>query len=106
MTRHRNWALPTAALIVVFATIVFYLRDSWGSRKRLLSLFALIALTCSILVVAWLGAETVYRYGIGVISIPKVDTSHQHNAAAEEPDEFQETQEPEHGGHEGHQHHH
>ncbi len=83
MTQHRNWAFSTAALITVFATIVFFFRVPWGNKKKLLSLFSLIALTCSIFITAWLGAEAVYRYGIGVMSLPKIVTPHHHNAAAE-----------------------
>ncbi len=83
MTLHRNWALATALIIVIFAVVVFSFRNDWGQRKRLLSLSALIILTGLISVTAWLGAEAVYRYGIGVQSLPETDTPHLHDSKGE-----------------------
>lgn len=106
MTQHRNWALSTASLIVVLAMVVFFFRDTWGKKKKLLSFFTLIALTCSVLITAWLGAETVYRYGIGVMSLPKADTPHTHNAAEEAHHMPYKAQKPVHDAHhQGGDHH-
>lgn len=67
MTIHKNWALPTLGLWV-FAAI-------WGlfSRKTKPGLIFILFLwlsTASLSMTAYLGAENVYRHGIGVMRLP------------------------------------
>ena len=74
MTVHRNWALTTLTLFVVLAL--------WSLRSRLRSserssgvvgvAFSLALAAGAILLstTAWHGAELVYRYGLGVMSLP------------------------------------
>ena len=76
MTIHRNWAI--ASFIIILAVFswsvwIFY-------RKKvipiifvlsMLLLFSLLSIT------AWYGAELVYRYGLGVMSLPKLNQSGQ-----------------------------
>jgi len=96
MTLHRNWALPTAAtflLIGLWATVL----ARRGRQPGLLFLtFSTIAATM-LMVTGWLGAEAVYRYGLGVISLPTVkinsvgshhsaDSGHQHAHGLTTPD--------------------
>ncbi len=69
MTEHRNWALVTLA--------VFFLLTLWSiafrKRKKAPVFFVIILLLAGGLLTstAWHGAESVYRYGLGVMSIPK-----------------------------------
>lgn len=72
MINHRNWALPTAGLIVLFA-----IWSAWRHYKNktlsfafIISLFIVeILLICT----AWRGGELVYRHGLGVMSLPKAE---------------------------------
>jgi uncharacterized membrane protein len=79
MTEHRNWALVTLA--------VFFLLTLWSiafrKRKKAPVFFVIILLLAGGLLTstAWHGAESVYRYGLGVMSIPKSSGeghAHQH----------------------------
>lgn len=83
MTLHMNWALPTLGLWVVAA--------GWGFLARkikpgLIFILFLWLSTASLLVTGYLGAENVYRHGIGVMRLP-VSTGdghdHAHGDAAE-----------------------
>jgi len=83
MTLHMKWALPTLGLWIVAV--------SWGffSRKIKASLIFILFLwisTASLLVTGYLGAENVYRHGIGVMRLPaSIDEGegHGHEEAAE-----------------------
>ena len=75
MTIHRNWAIPTAMALVLLG-----LWDGWRHRATSTmswaTLIMLLAVCMAIGQTAWLGAETVYRHGIGVLSLPAAeDTS-------------------------------
>ncbi len=77
MTEHRNWALVTLAVFVLLA-----LWSLWKKHKTtLVFLFALVIAGGLLATTGWLGAEAVYRYGLGVKSIPKSSGeghAHQH----------------------------
>lgn len=77
MTEHRNWALVTLALFIVLA-----LWSLWKKHKTtLLFLLAMLIAGGLLATTGWLGAEAVYRYGLGVQSIPKSSGeghAHQH----------------------------
>lgn len=90
MTLHKNWALGTLAAILI-VTI-------WSFISHRKNVALPIALTIAVLVssgllaaTAWHGGELVYRYGLGVKSLPKADThghdgtsahSHDHDGAS------------------------
>ena len=74
MTDHRNWALATAALFTL-ATLL----SAKSINKPKLGvgfLMLLIVATSLLTVTAFKGGELVYRYGLGVISIPGSSESH------------------------------
>jgi len=80
MTDHRNWALPTAGFILLLTV--------WSCRRfqrqKPLSGMFLIALLLGqglLLSTAWRGAELVFRYGIGVMSLPKAESAEHHHAS-------------------------
>ncbi len=70
MTEHRNWALAAAALIVVAA-----IWSMVGARtaKKTGGMFVALLLTAQLVLLsaAWHGGELVYRYGLGVMSLPQ-----------------------------------
>ena len=78
MTLHRNWALVTAFLFIVLAIWSWRLVKAGKGPSTFLFITLLIGggLLAS---TAWLGGEVVYRYGLGVMSLPKTD-SHEHTA--------------------------
>ena len=79
MTDHRNWALVTLGLFVLLAGW-----SLWCARKDRLpgKLFLAGLLLGGVLLTgtAWRGAEGVYRYGLGVMSLPKAESDgHPHH---------------------------
>ncbi|MDH5357312.1 MAG: DUF2231 domain-containing protein [Gammaproteobacteria bacterium] len=73
MTLHRNWALPTAALFLLVGISVVVLNKT-HKKPGLLFLSVSAVAGIMLMVTGWLGAEAVYRYGIGVMSLPTIET--------------------------------
>lgn len=73
MTAHRNWAIPTAIAMVLMA---LWSLKRYRKRQALTVTFitALLAVQGLLLATAWHGAELVFRYGLGVMSLPQTDT--------------------------------
>lgn len=83
MTTHRNWAVPSGTAIIILAIWRFVKRGRAPSRV-FLGLLTVAALSLS--VTAWWGGNVVYKYGIGVQSLPVVTGDghdHEHNGAAD-----------------------
>lgn len=115
MTDHRNWALVTASVFFIFT-----LWSVWAHVKaKNLSLWLVAGLLMALTLLgstAWRGGEIVYRYGLGVMSLPVVNVNnadgHDHSHNDEHGDMHQETapiKVPENNtkkntGHEGHKH--
>lgn len=76
---HQNWALSTA--------IAIFLMTGWSlwryvKRKNLTLSFVIILLLIQglLTVTAWYGAELVFRYGIGIMSLPQAEEiGHEHH---------------------------
>ena len=89
MTDHRNWALATAILLFII-TVWSISRHRAGKEASVLFLSFLIIAMASLGSTAWRGGEIVYRYGLGVMSLPNTDnhkhmdedTAHDHDSAA------------------------
>jgi len=77
MLEHRNWAF---ASLSVFIPLALWSWWKHGADKDINWRFVLpLVLASGILfVTAWHGGELVYRYGLGVMSLPKIK-EHQHN---------------------------
>jgi len=81
MTDHRNWA--------VFAIAFFFILASWSILKvrknQALGTLFVVAMVIAggvLASTAWRGGEVVYRYGLGVMSLPKVEgEGHAHKHA-------------------------
>ena len=79
MTDHRNWALLTAAAMVLVA-----LWSLWRTYKQksiaITFIVVLFIVQGLLLSTAWRGAELVFRYGLGVMSLPQAeDVGHDHH---------------------------
>jgi len=82
MTEHRNWAMATLALFLGIAGWEYYLSRR-GKGKGWLFTGLLVIAAGLLLSTAWHGGELVYRYGLGVMSLPKsegVGLPHEHDA--------------------------
>lgn len=88
MTNHRNWAFFTASIFFVLGP--WSLLTYWKKRKIKSSFIATLVLaTVMLMVTSWKGGELVYRYGLGVLSLPKVvegtsGDSHDHSHGEKE----------------------
>jgi len=72
MTDHRNWAFATLA---AYTVIALWSVQQYKSVKNSSMMFTLVIILASALLVStgWRGSEVVYRYGLGVMSMPKVE---------------------------------
>lgn len=70
MTEHRNWAMATLVIFLGIAVWEYYLQRHGKSKGWLFT--GLLVIAASLLLsTAWHGGELVYRYGLGVMSMPK-----------------------------------
>lgn len=78
MTIHRNWAIATFVMIVFVAA--WSLWNYFKSKLTTVTFVLAMAITfILVMITAWHGAEVVYRYGVGVQSLPKsTGKGHQH----------------------------
>lgn len=87
MTDHRNWAFATLAVFIPLGIWSF-----WQVLKNRMvgKIFLILMLVASAMLTstAWRGGEIVYRYGLGVLSMPKVSSpaqGHGHDDMATVP---------------------
>lgn len=98
MTDHRNWALATAAFFfVITAWSVFIRRKT--VRVGILFLITLLVAAGLLATTGFKGAEAVYRYGIGVMSMPQVSGDGGHSSHSHGDNSHHETNGSEDGGH-------
>lgn len=78
MTVHRNWALATTVVFLAIVAWEFRLQREKRGKSWLFTGLLLVA--AGLLVsTAWHGSELVYRYGLGVMSLPKPEgAGHEH----------------------------
>lgn len=89
MTNHRNWALTTGSLILL-VTVWSIFRFYRHKTISLLFIIALLLIQLMVLSTAWRGGELVYRYGLGVMSLPQHGKDgHDHSASGIEQHEEQ-----------------
>lgn len=69
MTVHRNWAVPTAVVILLLAIWRWAKR---AERPSLLFSIPMLAAAASLSVTAWRGGNLVYGHGLGVSRMPAV----------------------------------
>lgn len=112
MTDHRNWAIATTLVFVMLAIGTWWYRFvSRVPGKGVASLF-MVALAAGIVLLtgtAWRGGELVYRYGLGVLSLPGVEAhgdGHDHAHTPSSGAEKSDIAKPVSTGHEEHDHKH
>jgi len=82
MKLHRNFAIGTLAAFVPFviASAIDAMRNRLASGAFA---FALLVPTALLVATAWRGSELVYRYGLGVKSLPNVEAHHHEQPSTE-----------------------
>lgn len=81
MTDHRNWAMGAFAFIIIIAVWSVVLHRARVTKNWLFVCLMLIA-SGVLASTAWRGGEVVFRYGLGVMSLPKVEgEGHAHEHA-------------------------
>ena len=84
MTTHRNWAMVTFAVFLSIAAWEYYLQRHGKSKGWLFT--GLMVIGASLLLsTAWHGGELVYRYGLGVMSMPKSEGAGHAHSHGDEP---------------------
>ncbi len=99
MTLHRNWALPTASTFLLLGLWAIFIARKDRRPGFLFLTFSIIAAGL-LMVTGWLGAEAVYRYGLGVKSLPVVTKGadgHNHSHGSEHDESTMEKDEHQHG---------
>lgn len=100
MTIHRNWAIATITLFLILAAW-----SIWWARKskKLGTVFVVCMVVAGTLLAstAWRGGEVVYRYGLGVMSLPKVEGEGHNHAHGGDADHGNGASEGVGGGDEG-----
>ncbi len=87
MSEHRNWAVSTLTLFLILTGWSVWRYRRKVTAKPAAFLVAMLLALALLMTTAWHGAELVYRYGIGVKSLPKVeardvsgeDNAHEHH---------------------------
>lgn len=103
MTDHRNWAIATAVAILGIG-IWRYLQR--GKMPSLLFAVILIGMSGLLVSTAWRGGELVYRYGLGVSSLPEASGEghdHEHEGDGHSHDTTPSSDIDDHDG-DGHSH--
>ncbi len=87
MTDHRNWAIVAIVLFLALAAWSII----WVRKGRALGLVFVVCMVIAGVVLAstaWRGGEVVYRYGLGVMSLPKAEgEGHSHSHGNGEGDD-------------------
>jgi len=78
MTDHRNWALVTVAVFTGITAWAYVLHRK-NAKPNLAFLVLILVGTVLLASTGWRGGELVYRYGLGVMSLPSTD-EHEHSA--------------------------
>lgn len=84
MMIHRNWGIATF-IVIWFSAIWSFLLYLKEKPPRWLFTLLLVIAVMMVMITGWYGAELVFRYGLGVKSLPQVETSgHQHVTGKQE----------------------
>ncbi len=70
MTEHRNWAIATIILFLILAAWSI----AWFRKGKAMGPVFIVCMVIAggvLASTAWLGGEVVYRYGLGVMSLPE-----------------------------------
>jgi uncharacterized membrane protein len=78
MTLHRDWALASASLFLILGLAAVNIAKN-NKTPRYLFLSVTVIAGSTLLVTGFLGAEAVYRHGLGVMSLPTVEADDHHH---------------------------
>ena len=98
MTDHRNWAVTTAAVFLSGAILYFVRPSLRGSLVGVL----MIASASLVAITGFKGGEVVYRYGLGVMSLPQVSEASKNGGDGHDHEHGSSSAAKENDGHDGH----
>jgi len=98
MTDHRNWAVTTAAVFLSGAILYFVRLSLRGSLVGVL----MIASASLVAITGFKGGEVVYRYGLGVMSLPQVSEASKNGGEGHDHEHGSSSAAKEDDGHGGH----
>ncbi len=101
MTIHRNWAIATITLFLLLAAWSIW----WARKSKKLGTLFVVCMVVGGAVLAstaWRGGEVVYRYGLGVMSLPKAEGEGHDHAHSGDADHGSSSMEEMGSGHDGH----
>ncbi|MDH5444966.1 MAG: DUF2231 domain-containing protein [Gammaproteobacteria bacterium] len=112
MTVHRNWALATITVLTIIAFWLWRSKKTGQKSPSKLFVSLLVGLLLLLGTTAWHGGEVVYRYGLGVMSLPKSEGeghAHEHPAGGGHghdalDEKTNDQQDDGHAGHSNHKH--
>jgi multicopper oxidase len=80
MMNQMSHAIPNmVGLIILAASLCYVLRHHWGIRGNTFVVVALLGLFGLVTITGWLGAEVVYRHGVGVMTSKPSGSEHHHH---------------------------
>jgi len=86
MQEHRNWAVLTAAVFLIAAGLFYFLTN----YRQILTGSLLVVSFVLVTITAYKGGELVYVYGLGVRSLPSVDSDdHRHSHTESEQSDLE-----------------
>jgi len=107
MTDHRNWAIATITLFLALATWSIVM----ARKSKALGMVFVVGMVVAGSVLtstAWHGGEVVYRYGLGVMSLPKAEGdghNHSHGGGHDHADSTIQDMNDSHEDHAAGEHH-
>lgn len=95
MTDHRNWALVTMGILFMQAIWLWRIRRNGHLRLTTPFVILIVILMGALAGTAWRGGELVYRYGLGVMSLPQNEgDNHEHDHGGSHSDNIGQEHEP------------
>lgn len=78
MTDHRNFAIVTVS---IWAVVIIWSVINFIKKKSVSIFFVLFIISASVMlaITGYKGGEAVYRYGLGVMSLPKIEGGGDHH---------------------------
>lgn len=106
MTEHRNWALATITVVIVLGIWLWRAKKTHSARPSYPFMAVMLLMLGLLVSTAWHGGEVVYRYGLGVMSLPKSEgAGHDHQHADGHNHEHGMVEEHEQTEQQGQEHH-
>ena len=102
MTDHRNWGIATSVLLFISLLVLKF--SSKTLTARILTSFVLIFLFSSLIITGYKGSHLVYKFGLGVQSLPASHSGHEDHHHNHEHEKKHKAKPDSTHNHDGHSH--